>query len=222
MSGQEAAAGSVRNLSTYREKKENEGAGWGTSETLGAHSTAAVRSAPNLAQLSAAAVPLGSPGGDGTEGSEPAAFVRGGAAPGTKRAAELAEETSALPGGRGGALPSRPVSAAGGSGAWTAGQQTVRGRQREPHGKRRPSAPRPPPRPPARSVGSPGAPSPFPRRLLPLALTFRDGLRWALPPLAARAPSRRRGDAGGEAEPLSPGGRGSAAPPAPGLPPGAG
>lgn len=53
------------------------------SETLGAHSTAAVRSAPNLAQLSAAAVPLGSPGGDGTEGSEPsgrppAAFVRGG------------------------------------------------------------------------------------------------------------------------------------------------
>lgn len=154
----------------------------------------------------------------------PPPLFAGAAAPGTKRAAELAEETSALPGGPGGAPPSRPLSAAGGSGAWTAGQQTVRGRQREPHGKRRPPAPRPPPRPPApaRSAGSPGAPGPFPRRLLPLALTFRDGLRWALPPLAARAPSRRRGDAGGEAEPPSPGGSGSAAPPAPGLPPGAG
>lgn len=199
------------------------------SETLGAHSTVAVRSAPNLAQLSAAAVPLGSPGGDGTEGSEPsgrppAAFVRGG-----RRCRHKAGGRT-----RGGALgaprgPRRsppdptPPRPRGGSGVRTAGQQTVRGRQREPHGKRRRRpAPRPPPRPPARSAGSPGAPSPFPRRLLPLALTFRDGLRWALPPLAASAPSRRWGDAGGEAEPPSPGGTGSAAPPAPGLPPGAG
>lgn len=178
--------------------------------TLGAHSTAAVRSAPRLAQLSAAAVLLGCPGGNGTKGSEPSArsptaFVRADRRSRHKAGDRICGEDLGTPWGPWRKAP-LPRPAAGGSGAWTVGQQTVRGRQREPHGKRRLQT-----RPPARSAGSPGASSPFPRRLLPLALTFRDGLRRALLPLEARAPSRRRGDAGGEAEPPSPGGTGSAA-----------
>lgn len=191
----------MRSHSTYREKQENGGAARGLFGALGAHSRA-LPSQPCTTFRQFRWAP--GRGRDGTRlrALRPPPLFAGAAAAGTKRAAELGEESSALPGARGGGAPP-PLG----------GQQTVRGRQREPHGKRRRPLARPGPRPPRRQP-LPGARSPFPRRLLPPALTFRDGLRWALPALAGRAfPPAGRCDAGGEAEPPFPAGRGSAAPP---------
>lgn len=198
-------------------------------------SRAAVRSAPSLAQLSAAAVPLGSGGRGRRRGvpgplQPPAAFVRRGrrCRPAPRRVQrgrhKLAAETSALPGGRGGRgaplvvppPPRSPQPAAGGGSRPCAADNVSRmgnggGGAAPPAPACYTGGPGPPPPVPPPPAGVP-APLPSTRRLLPLTLTFRDGLRWALPPLAACTPSRRQGDAGGEAEPPSAGGRGPAAP----------
>lgn len=197
-------------------------------ENLRVYSTVAVRFPPSLAQLSAPAVPLGSHGrgrrGPGHSNRPPPLFA-GATAPGPRRGGYKGSVRSCggdLSPSRGPRNPHLPNPSSGcASGAGTARPRGTRpcaaGNVSRMGSGGRGAAP--PARPRVLHWQPRGTQPPLPQRFLPLTLTFRDGLRWALPLFAARTPSRLQGDAGGEAEPPSPGGRGPAVPE---LPPGAG